>query len=476
MKLLIDSKPAKPTANVTRVRFVLRDQRVKLLPGVSEKEFSGQAGALLHHSHESILYVGLGERAKVKAEILRTAAGTAAMALKKIGRIGLQVLLEDWPQFVGPVVEGIALADYRFDRFATKRNELLESLHVQVLAEDLTKSRTAAKHALVVAEATNEIRDIGNLPGNVLYPESLAARALKLAREAGLKATVLDEPKLRARGFGGLLAVGQGSKRAPRFIILEHRGGPKTQAPIALVGKAITFDTGGISIKPAANMEEMVFDKCGGMAVLGAMAAISRLKLKCNVVGLIASAENMPGSNAYRPGDIVTTYDGKHIEIINTDAEGRVVLADAIAYARRDCRAAAIVDLATLTGACVVALGEYAAGLFANDDALLDRLLASAETTGERLWPLPIFPEHEEQIRSDVALIKNTGGRQGGASTAAAFLKAFAEEIPWAHLDIAPVASRTKDAPHLARGATGFGTRTLVELVERWSVPVSGSA
>jgi leucyl aminopeptidase len=204
------------------------------------------------------------------------------------------------------------------------------------------------------------------------------------------------------------------------------------------------------------------------MAVLGAMSAIARLKVKRNVVGLIASAENMPGGNAYRPGDIVTTYDGKHIEIINTDAEGRVVLADAIAYARRDCRAAAIVDLATLTGACVVALGEYAAGLFTSDDALRDRLLAAAETTGERLWPLPLFPEHEDQIKSDVALIKNTGGRLGGASTAAAFLKAFAEETPWAHLDIAPVAHTGKDRAHLARGATGFGVRTLVELVERW--------
>jgi leucyl aminopeptidase len=215
-------------------------------------------------------------------------------------------------------------------------------------------------------------------------------------------------------------------------------------------------------------MEDMIFDKCGGMAVLGAMTAIARLGVKRNVVGLIASAENMPGSNAYRPGDIVTTYDGKHIEIINTDAEGRVVLADAIAYARRDCRAAAIVDLATLTGACVVALGEYAAGLFSSDDALRDRLLASAETTGEKLWPLPLFPEHEDQIKSDVALIKNTGGRFGGASTAAAFLKAFAEDTPWAHLDIAPVAHTGKDRADLARGATGFGVRTLVELVERW--------
>ena len=468
MKLVFEARAPKVAAGATRVCFVTGEERGKRLPRISEKEFSAKPNALLHHSHEATLYVGLGERAKVKAATLRSAAGAAAMALKKIGRTRLAVQLDAWPQFAGAVVEGIVLADYRFDRFATKRNEPIERVHMQVLARDLAAAKRAGQRALVIAEATNAIRDIGNLPGNVLYPESLAACAVKLAREAKLKITVLDGKKLRARGFGGLLAVGQGSERGPRFIVLEHRGGPKSQAPIALVGKAITFDTGGISIKPAANMEDMIFDKCGGLAVLGAMTAISRLKFKRNVVGLIASAENMPGGNAYRPGDIVTTYDGKHIEIINTDAEGRVVLADAIAYARRDCRAAAIVDLATLTGACVVALGEYAAGLFTSDDPLRDRLLAAAETTGERLWPLPLFSEHEDQIKSDVALIKNAGGRLGGASTAAAFLKAFAEDTPWAHLDIAPVAHIGKDRADLARGATGFGVRTLVELVERW--------
>jgi leucyl aminopeptidase len=283
-----------------------------------------------------------------------------------------------------------------------------------------------------------------------------------------LKVKVLDEKALRAGRFGGLLAVGQGSRRGPRLIVLDYRGGPKSQPPIALVGKAITFDTGGISIKQAAGMEDMVFDKAGGMAVLGAICAIAKLGIRRNVVGVIASAENMPDGNAYRPGDIVTTYDGKHIEIINTDAEGRVVLADAIAYARRDRSAAAIVDLATLTGACVVALGEYAAGLFSSDDALRDQLLAASEKTGERLWPLPIFPEHEDQIKSDVALIKNSGGRMGGASTGAAFLKTFAEDTPWAHLDIAPVSHREKDNACTARGATGFGVRTLVELIESW--------
>jgi leucyl aminopeptidase len=337
-----------------------------------------------------------------------------------------------------------------------------------VLASDATAAKRAAHRGQAVAEATNAARDIGNLPGNLLYPETLAEQAEKLGRRFGFKVTVLGEKVLHARKFGGLLAVGQGSVRPPRLIILSHRGGPKSQAPIALVGKAITFDTGGISIKPAANMEEMIFDKCGGIAVLGAMAALAALGVKRNVVGIVASAENMPSGNAYRPGDIITMYDGKHVEIVNTDAEGRMVLGDAIAYARRDLDAAAIVDLATLTGACGIALGDYAAGFFSNDDRLKNRVSAAAEAAGECIWPMPIFEGHENQIKSDVALIKNSGGRLGGACTAAAFLKTFAEDTPWAHLDIAYTAHREKDRPELARGATGFGVRTLVELVESW--------
>ena len=293
-------------------------------------------------------------------------------------------------------------------------------------------------------------------------------RRASLVSDKGLRVTILNEKALKAGKFGGILAVGKGSARPPRLILLEHRGGGAGEAPVALVGKAITFDTGGISIKPAANMEEMIFDKSGGMAVLGAMAAIADLKIKRNVIGVIASAENMPGPDAYRPGDIVTAYDGKHIEILNTDAEGRVVLADAIAYARKVRKAAAIIDLATLTGAMGVALGEAAAGIWSTSDSLKEQLLAASEKTGERLWPMPLYPEYEEQIRSDVALVKNTGGRLAGSCTAATFLKTFAEETPWAHIDIAYTASTDKERADLARGATGFGIRTLVELLESW--------
>ena len=468
MKISFGSDPG-PVKHAVTVRFVPKDHRAKIVPPVSEAEFSGKASTVLYSRHDGLLHVGLGERAKINAETFRSAAGAAAMFLKKIGRTQLVLNLDDWPQFAGPAVEGVILADYRFERFKTKKTDAFETMRVRVLAEDLPAAKRSGQRGTAIAEAANLARDIGNQPGNLLYPETLATRAVKMAADFKLKVTIFDEKRLRAEKFGGLIAVGQGSVRGPRLIVLEHRGGPKSQPPIALVGKAITFDTGGISIKPAANMEEMVFDKCGGMAVLGAMAALAELGVKRNVVGIIASAENMPGGNAYRPGDIITTYDGKHVEIINTDAEGRVVLADAIAYARKDQRAAAIIDLATLTSACGVALGEYAAGLWSNEDALRQRVLAASERAGERLWPMPLFEEYETQIQSDVALVKNTGGRLGGACTGAAFLKTFAENTPWAHLDIAYMSHREKDRADLARGATGFGVRTLVELVESWT-------
>jgi leucyl aminopeptidase len=468
MKISFATGAAPAATPAAVIRFVTRDQRALLTPPVTDEEFSGKANALLYSRHDATLCVGLGERAKINAHTLRSAAGAAAMFLKKIGRKRAVVRLEDWPKFAGAVVEGLILADYRFERFKTKQTPALEIVAIHVLAEDLVRAKAAGRRGEAIAEAANLARDVGNQPGNLLYPESLAARAVKLGRDTGLDVTVFDEKKLRAGKFGGLIAVGQGSERGPRMIVIEHRGGAKHEQPIALVGKAITFDTGGISIKPAANMEDMIFDKCGGMAVLGAMAAIAELKLKRNVVGIIASAENMPGGGAYRPGDIVTTYDGKHVEIVNTDAEGRMVLADAIAYARLDCEAAAIIDLATLTGACGIALGDNAAGFWSNDEAFGKRVQAAAEKAGERIWPMPLFSEFDEQIRSEVALIKNSGGRLGGACTAAAFLKTFAEETPWAHLDIAYMAQREKDRPDMARGATGFGVRTLVELVEGW--------
>lgn len=464
MKISIGSNVAR--AGAVRIRFVEKEARGQVAPEVPEAEFSAKVGSLTYLRSEASLLVGAGESAKLDANRVRQLAGMATMFLKKIGQKAVTICLEDWPEWAGAAVEGVLLADYRFDQFKKEKSERLEWIGVEVPDVGVSTARRAVERARVVAESTNFARSINNLPANHLYPEELARRAQAEGKKAGLKVTVFDEKELKARGMGGLLAVGCGSARAPRMIVLEHRGGRKGERPLALVGKAITFDTGGISIKPAANMEEMIFDKSGGMAVLGAMVAVARLKLKRNVVGVIASAENMPSASAYRPGDIVTAYDGTTIEVNNTDAEGRVVLGDALAYARRDLQAAAMIDLATLTGACGVALGDHAAGLWTNDEAFGETVQKAAQRAGERVWHMPLFSEYEDQIKSDVAQIKNSSGRAAGACTAAAFLKAFVGEVPWVHLDIASMASREKDQPHLARGATGYGVRILVELAE----------
>jgi leucyl aminopeptidase len=458
----------KASSATPSVRFFTTAQRGILPGGISEPELSLKPGSRVFHHGEELLCVGLGDAGKVGADEVRLAAGAAAMAMKRSGRTRFNLLLADWPQFAAAAVEGVVLADYANEEFKTVRTRGLQQVNVVAAARQVGAVKKAAAVAQTLADSTNLARGVANRPGNVVFPETLAEEARWHAKKHGLRCTVLDERQLRARRFGGIAAVGGGSARPPRLIVLEHRGGPRTQAPLALVGKAVTFDTGGISIKPAADMEQMIWDKCGGAAVLGAMIAIAKLGVRRNVTGLIPSAENMPGPAAYRPGDIVTCYDGRHVEVVNTDAEGRMILADAIGYARKDLRAAAIVDIATLTGAVGVALGEAAAGLWSSDDRLRDAVLAASQKCGERLWPMPHFPEYDEAIRSEVALLKNSGGRMAGACTAAAFLRTFAEKTPWAHLDIAYMSHRNKDSASLARGATGFGVRTLAELAAQW--------
>ena len=467
MKITFDSNSATAKGE-TLVRFFTKAEREEIPLPLTESEWSAGKNSVLHLHRENLVCIGLGDAEKVNAQTIRSAAGTAVNSLKGIGRVRAALELSNWPQFADAAIEGAVLADYRFEKFKEKKTEPLKTLRCIVTKNDVAEARRRGARGEILADAPNIAREIGNQPGNIIFPESLGDEAIRIAGREGLDIEVYDEKILRSKKFGGILAVGAGSSNPPRLIVIEHRGGRASENPIALVGKAITFDTGGISIKPASNMEEMIFDKAGGMAVLGAMAGIARLKLKRNVVGVIAAAENMPSANAYRPGDIVTTFDGKHIEIVNTDAEGRVVLADAIAFARKNLTASAIIDLATLTGACGIALGDYAAGLWSSSDAILEAVLSASEKTGERLWPMPLFSEYEDQIKSDVALIKNSGGRLGGACTAAAFLKTFAEDTPWAHLDIAHVANITKSRDDLARGATGYGVRTLIELVENW--------
>jgi leucyl aminopeptidase len=456
----------------------------KILGNISPKEFKGaEKQTFLLHTHgplrpKRILLVGLGKKDKFTAETLRRAAGIAATTLRDRGveRYAVEIRDEFGTASVRAVVEATKLALYKFSEFKPADEPQTEIKTVTICASKsaLTVAKNEIARAALVADAANFARGIGNLPGNVIYPETLADHAQKLAREFGLKCEIFDKKRLQAGKFGGLLAVGGGSAREPRLIVLEYRGkNAPNSAPIALVGKAITFDSGGISIKPSEKMDEMKFDKCGGVAVLGAMRAAAALKLPLSVIGVIAAAENMPSATSYRPGDILTSHRGGEkrgvtIEVLNTDAEGRIVLGDALAFARSK-KPQAIIDFATLTGACVVALGSFCAGLMGNDEKLQQKIRAAGEATGERVWPLPLWDEYRDKIKSDVADIKNTGGREAGAITAAAFLDKYVGDTPWAHLDIAGTAWTTEKRAYLDKGATGFGVRLTAELLSNWA-------
>jgi leucyl aminopeptidase len=330
----------------------------------------------------------------------------------------------------------------------------------------------------VLAESQNLARSLSNEPANVLPPAELARRVQRVARDVGLRVRVLDVAELKRRKMNAILAVGGGSTHSPRLVVLEHnppgaksasKGRSRSAAStVCLVGKGITFDSGGISIKPAAGMEEMKHDMSGAAAVVGALRACALLKLPLHVVGVVAAAENMPSGSAYRPGDVVKAMSGKTIEVVNTDAEGRVVLADALHFARTEFEPTAMIDVATLTGACVVALGKLASGLFGNNDRLVEIIRRSGESVSERCWPMPLWEGHRKKIRSNVADIKNTAGREASASTAAAFLSNFVGETPWAHLDIAGTGWTSATGPYQKRGATGVGVRLCFDILLNW--------
>ena len=460
----------------------------KLTAALSSGDFRGKkAETLLLHgeagaSVRRVLLLGLGAESGVQADGLRRAAGIAIGIAqgKRAARVAFLVpALRRMrpPAQAQALAEGAVLAGYRFDRYKTKREEVPAEIASFTLlferADELRAARQAAGCGVVLAESQNIARDLSNEPANVLPPAALARAAEKVARECGLACRVLAVPELRKRGMGGLLGVGQGSANPPRLIVLEHNAPTKprnaaarrsaARPTVCIVGKGITFDSGGISIKPAAAMHEMKHDMSGAATVVGALRAAALLEIPLHVVGVIAAAENLPSATAYRPGDVLTTASGQTVEILNTDAEGRVVLSDALHFARTEYAPEAIVDLATLTGACVVALGKWCSGLFSNDDRLAGRLTQAGEATAERLWRMPLWDDHREAIRGEVADLKNTGGRDGGAITAAAFLSCFVEKTPWAHLDIAGTAYVDKPLPCQPRGATGVGVRLLGE-------------
>ena len=365
------------------------------------------------------------------------------------------------------VTEGALLGIYSFHRHITKEAEYGEIKELTIVEPDETKLpllEQACYKGRVLAGATNLARDMVNEPANYMTPSHMAETANRLAETHGLELNILEQEQMHELGMGALLGVTQGSRQPPKFIVLHYRGSDSNEIDVALIGKGITFDSGGISIKPSEGMGEMKGDMAGGAAVMAAMSAIAQLKPKINITAIIPAAENLPSDNALKPGDVLTAMNGKTIEIISTDAEGRLILADALGYAKK-LDAKHMVDVATLTGACVVALGNVCSGVFGNNQELVDKVIAAGAEAGELIWQMPMYEEYKEQNKSDVADIKNVGGRYGGAITAAQFLAEFVSDTPWVHLDIAGTNLSEKERAYLVKGATGVPVRTLVNLV-----------
>ena len=417
-----------------------------------------------------ILLAGLGPAGKVGADTIRHVSGAVAQKAREL-RVGRFAVVCPDGDVVGPadavaqMVEGSVLALYDFDAYRSEKAETAPALTV-VSSSDVSESLRVARAA---ADGVVFARSVANLPPNECPPAGMAGFARMVAENPQIKCTVLSNPDLTEQGFGGIVAVGKGSTNTPRLIVLEYQGGEGR--PVALVGKAVTFDTGGISLKPGEKMDEMKFDKCGGCTVLGVIKAAADLKLPVNIVGLIPSVENMPGGGSYRPGDIIRLYGGKTAEILNTDAEGRLILADALSYAESRFSPRAIIDFATLTGACIVSLGCDVAGMVSNDDGLAAAVSESADRTAEAVWRLPLNDDYMEMIKSKVADIKNLGtGRAAGTIVAAAFLRSAIQDAPWLHLDIAGTAwmqPPSKKRPYNPPGATGFGVRLVLDYLRR---------
>jgi leucyl aminopeptidase len=449
-------------------------------------DFSGRANEVLplyppdgDIGIRRVLLVGVGKREDHTVERLRRAVGTAVRAAERmsISEVAVSVghvhhLSEHMGDFYAGVAatEAAVLAAWDFRELKTQSEESaprarLESVTLIAHGEDEQRELDRATwYGSITARAANVARELQAQPGNVATPSFLAGRAREIGERLGMQVTVLDRAGIREEGMHALLAVAQGTHEEPRFIVIEYRGGSDGDAPVVLVGKGVTFDSGGISIKPAERMEDMKYDMSGAAAVIGAMQGIAELKLRVNAIGLVPATENLPSGTALKPGDVIRSHFGKTIEIVNTDAEGRLILADALSYARRY-EPAAIVDCATLTGACVVALGHHAIAIMGNNGTLLDQVRAAGQRTGERCWPLPLWDEYREQIDSGIADIKNSGGRPAGSITAGWFLKEFVGEVPWAHLDIAGTAYRDEAAPYLRKGAAGVPTRLLIDWV-----------
>jgi leucyl aminopeptidase len=422
--------------------------------------------------YRRVLAVSLGERAKFEPHFLARYAG---IAIRYLGRRNVESVAIALPEqargqettAASFVAEGAITGAFDTTIYQERPERRVATTTVDILGQgmDQAKLEQGVTHGTVLGEAVNLARRLAITPANDMTPTRLAEEAGTVAEQTGIEIEVFDEARSRQERMGSFLSVAQGSAQPPKFIILRYNGDPSSKELLALVGKGITFDTGGISIKPAERMEDMKYDMSGGAAVIAAMSALGKLKPKINVVGLVPATENMPGGKATKPGDIVTAMNGKTIEVINTDAEGRLILADALCYANK-LGATKIVDAATLTGACVIALGHASSAAVTNDEQFGSEFLAAAKPTGERYWHMPYYEDYTAQMKSDIADLKNTGGRAAGTLTAAAFLKEFVGETPWVHLDVAGTAYLENESAWQAKGPTGTPVRAFVALVE----------
>lgn len=419
---------------------------------------------------KKILIAGLGPKNKLSADVFRNVTGKIAQKVRSLGLPDFSIVMPsgisiDSDHFISAIVEGAMLSLYSFDKYKKEKSE--KSPNLSILVSNPQNAQKIISNTKIISEGVIFARSIANLPPNECSPSTLALFAKSLSSQNKLKCKIFSKNELKQKKFGGITAVGQGSKNEPKLIVLEHNKGRQGEKPIVIVGKAVTFDTGGISIKPGEKMDEMKFDKCGGCTVLGIMKAVSELKLPLNIVGIVPSVENMPSGESYRPGDIIRLYNGKTAEILNTDAEGRLILADALSYGIKQYLPKAIIDFATLTGACIIALGNNVAGLVTNDQKLAEKIMRSSKKTSEEIWQLPLNDDYIDMIKSNVADMKNVGiGRAAGTITAAAFLANAVDDCPWAHIDIAGTAwtqDATKKKSYNPKGATGFGVRLILD-------------
>ncbi len=423
-----------------------------------------------------LIFSGLGEADQLSMERIRVAAAQAAKEAARFELKHCALYLSQLQNMLAfdvaqASVEGIVLSLYKFDKYISDEDERQFRLQKLTLFSDdkalLNAAKPGGQRALQYCEGVTVARDLANAPANEIYPETLAERVTQLGKSAGFKVTVLDKRKITSLKMHGLLAVNKGSSNPPAFIIMDYKGGRRNEAPVVLVGKGVTFDTGGISLKPAPGMAAMKADMHGAATVIGTMVAVAKAKLKVNIVALVPATDNMPSGSATLPGDIITYSNGTSVEVDNTDAEGRLILADALLYAARY-KPQAVIDLATLTGACMVALGHVTSGMMGTSDILKQRLKTAAGRSNEYVCELPLYEEYEEQLRSSVADARNVGGRPAGSITAGLFLKHFTGDYPWVHLDIAGTAILPKASSYKPEGGSGVGVRLLAETLSTW--------